>query len=137
MENLNAQPTFKKYSPIIVDTSKRSLEISAADVAVALGAESQSETVSASGRLPMRYAFRSELYHRNKISVSSQDWAILERIAAQLSKPGVRVRPSAALVGGVLIRLAIASVIEADSPADGLPNQVGSDLKSRLTASIE
>ena len=98
MENLNAQPTFKKYSPAIVDVSKRSLEISAADVAVALGAESQSEAVSANGRLPMRYAFRSELYQRNKIPVSSQDWAILERIAARLSKPGVR--PSAALVGG-------------------------------------
>ena len=135
MENLNAQPTFKKYSPAIVDVSKRSLEISAADVAVALGAESQSEAVSANGRLPMRYAFRSELYQRNKIPVSSQDWAILERIAARLSKPGVR--PSAALVGGVLIRLAIASVIEADSPSDGLPTQIGSDLKSRLTASIE
>lgn len=118
-----------------MDISKRSLEISAADVAVALGAESQSEAVSASGRLPMRYAFRSELYQRNKIPVSSQDWAILERIAARLSKPGVR--PSAALVGGVLIRLAIASVIEADSPSDGLPTQIGSDLKSRLTASIE
>lgn len=135
MENPNAQPTFKKYSPAIVDVSKRSLEISAADVAVALGAESQSEAVSANGRLPMRYAFRSELYQRNKIPVSSQDWAILERIAARLSKPGVR--PSAALVGGVLIRLAIASVIEADSPSDGLPTQIGSDLKSRLTASIE
>lgn len=135
MENPNAQPTFKKYSPVIVDISKRSLEISAADVAVALGAESQSEAVSANGRLPMRYAFRSELYQRNKIPVSSQDWAILEQIAAQLSKPGVR--PSAALVGGVLIRLAIASVIEADSPSDGLPTQIGSYLKSQLTASIE
>ena len=125
METQNTQVLFKTYGPRIVDISARQPEISAADVAVALGAEPQSE-VSASGRLPMRYAYRSELYTRGKIPVSSENWAILQQIANQLAKSGNT--PSAEQVGRVLMSLAIASVNEADSP-------VGSYLKTQLANS--
>jgi len=126
MEPQNMQVLFKTYGPSIVDISTRKPEISAADVAVALGAESRSEIVSTSGRLPMRYAYRSELYMREKIPVSSENWAILQQIANQLAKSGNT--PSAEQVGRVLMSLAIASVNEADSP-------VGSYLKTQLTNS--
>ena len=126
METQNTQVLFKTYGPRIVDISARQPEISAADVAVALGAEPQSEVVSASGRLPMRYAYRLELYTRGKIPVSSENWAILQQIANQLAKSGNT--PSAEQVGRVLMSLAIASVNEADSP-------VGSYLKTQLANS--
>ena len=132
MDKPTTQPVFKKYGPSIIDTSKRSPGISAAEVAAALGAEPQAETIPVRGSLPMMYALRAELFRRRvpsggrpglegtdqrvKIPVSTQDWMELQKIAALTTSPGAT--PSAAQVGSVLMAMALRAVTANPNASD-------------------
>jgi len=100
-----------------------------AEVAQALGAEPTGDKVPNAGPLTL-YALRAELYRRRiskggrpgidgadqrpKIPVSDQDWADLEKLAAELGGPGHS--PSAGQVASILLSLAIESVKNETKP---------------------
>ena len=146
MDNPNTQPVYKKYGPSIIDTSKRLPGISAAEVAAALGAEPQAETIPARGSLPMMYALRAELFRRRvpsggqpglegadqrvKIPVSNQDWVMLQKIAAQTAIPGAT--PSAAQLGSVLMSLALQAVLKANPNATDLQSVIDKAIAEEL-----